>query len=390
MPRTTHAHPVSRHPNLPVPPTPLIGREREIAAVCDMLRREEVRLLTLSGPPGVGKTRLGLQVTADLSNSFEHGAYFVPLAPIRDPGLVISAIAQALKVAETGGQPFLDTLKGYLAERQVLLFLDNFEQVVESAPLVGELLSACPRLKVLVTSREVLRVYGEHEFSVLPLSLPNPNSDLMKVLHRSESLSLFEARARAARPSFRITEENAPTVAEICRRLDGLPLAIELAAARINVLTPRAIADRLQHRLHLLTSGPHDLPERQQTLRSAIEWSYSLLTREEQRIFRLLSVFRAGSTLEAIEAVCGDLGDDASSGPKSDVLDEIASLINKSLLRQVEGEDEEPRYSMLETIQEYGLSLLASTGEAHDAMRTHALYFLYLAEEAEAEMRGPH
>jgi non-specific serine/threonine protein kinase len=355
-----------------------------------MLRRDEVRLLTLIGPPGVGKTRLGLQVAADLSGDFPDGVYFVPLAPIRDPGLVVSTIAQALNVAETGGQPLLDTLKAYLTERQSLLFLDNFEQIVEAAPLMGEILSACPGLKLLVTSREVLRVYGEHEFAVPPLTLPDPGSDQVNLQRRYESLSLFEARARAVRPSFRITEENAPSVAEICRRLDGLPLAIELAAARINVLTPRAIADRLQHRLQLLTSGPHDLPERQQTLRSAIEWSYSLLPQQEQRLFRLLSVFRAGCSLTAVIAANeGEQNETPAGVQASEVIDGIASLINKSLLRHEEEAEGDPRYYMLETIQEYGLSLLAQLAEADEVQRRHALYFLSLAEEAEAEMRGP-
>jgi predicted ATPase/DNA-binding CsgD family transcriptional regulator len=352
-----------------------------------MLRRDDVRLLTLLGPPGVGKTRLGLQVAADLSFDFADGVYFVSLSPIRDPGLVVSAIAQSLHATENPGQPLLETLKRLLAEKQTLLFLDNFEQVMGASPIIGELLEACADLKLLITSREVVRLRGEHEFHVPPLGVPVEGGSQDGEVHRSEAVSLFETRARAVKPGFRLTADNTPIVTEICRKLDGLPLAIELAAARINVLTPRAIADRLLHRLQLLTGGPHDLPERQQTLHSAIEWSYDLLPPEEQKLFRHLALFRAGCTLDAAADVV--YPSDAPGGPRPDVLDGVSSLVNKSLLRQEEGEDGESRFSMLETIREYGLALLDRAGEGEDARGRHARYYTALAEEAAVEMRGP-
>jgi predicted ATPase/DNA-binding CsgD family transcriptional regulator len=386
MPRASRkaTHPAgSPEHNLPFPPTPLIGREAEIRAACEILGREGVRLLTLTGPPGVGKTRLALQVAADLSPHFPGGVRFVPLAPVRDPGLVLSAVASAAGIAEAAGQPLLDTLKGALLGRRVLLLLDNFEQVTEAAPLIGELITSCPLLKVLVTSREVLRVYGEHEFAVPPLAMTRESTGVTpQDLQRSEAATLFESRARATRPDFQITSENAADVAEICRRLDGLPLAIELAAARINVLTPRAIADRLGRRLQLLTGGPHDLPERQRTLQGAIGWSYSLLTSREQRLFRILAIFRGGCTLESAVALIGD-------GGEGEALDLIASLINKSLLRREESSGGEARYGMMETIQEYGLGELERLEELEEIQRRHALHFLMLAESAAGEIRGP-
>jgi predicted ATPase/DNA-binding CsgD family transcriptional regulator len=373
---------VSPEHNLPFPPTPLIGREVEIQATCEILGREGVRLLTFTGPPGVGKTRLALQVAADLSPLFPGGVRFVPLAPVRDPGLVLSAIASGAGIAEAAGQPLLDTLKGALLGRKTLLLLDNFEQVTEAAPLIGELITSCPQLRVLVTSREALRIYGEHEFAVPPLAMPTESPGVTpQELQRSEAASLFESRARATRPDFSVTAENAADVAEICRRLDGLPLAIELAAARINVLSPRAIADRLGRRLQLLTGGPHDLPERQRTLHGAIGWSYSLLTPEEQRLFRHLSIFRGGCTLESAVAMSGDVSE-------GEVLDIIASLINKSLVRKEESVGGEARYGMLETIQEYGLGELERQGEREELRMCHARHFLALAETAAGEMRG--
>ena len=348
------------HPNnLPVQPTPFIGREQEIAAVEQLLRREEVRLLTLTGPGGIGKTRLALQVAAELSEVFPDGVYFVNLAPIRDSGFVVPTIAQALDVKELAEQPLLDLLKAFLREQQLLLLLDNFEQVVSAAIQVATLLAACPQLKVLVTSRMVLHVQAEQEFAVPPLSLPDPRHlPEVVVLAQYEALALFIQRAQAARPEFQLTNANARAIAEICMHLDGLPLAIELAAARIKLLPPQALLARLTPRLTVLTSGARDVPERQQTLRNTIEWSYQLLDAELQRLFRRLSVFAGGCTLQAIEAISATLDGEAGR-----VFEGVASLLDQSLLRQTEQEGEEARLVMLETIREFGLEVLAESGE---------------------------
>ncbi len=358
----THAH------NLPVQLTSLIGREQEVAAVCHLLQRQEVRLLTLTGPGGTGKTRLGLQVAAELSETFSDGVFFVNLAPLSDPELVVPTIAQALGVKEAAGQPLLDLVSAWLREKELLLLLDNFEQVAEAAVEVSALLARCPQLNVLVTSRAVLHLSGEHEFPVPPLSLPDPRHlpDLM-TLSQYEAVALFIARAQAVKPEFQVTNANAPAVAEICVRLDGLPLAIELAAARSKMLPPQALLARLGQRFTLLTSGAQDVPARQQTLRNTIAWSYDLLDAGEQRLFRRLSVFVGGATLEAVEALYTTLGDEPGQ-----VLDGIASLIDKSLLRQTEQEAEEPRFVMLETIREYGREALTAHGEVEATRQAHA------------------
>jgi predicted ATPase/class 3 adenylate cyclase/DNA-binding CsgD family transcriptional regulator len=373
--------------NLPVQPTSLIGREKEVAALLNLLQREEVRLLTLTGPGGTGKTRLGLQVAAELSETFTDGVYFVNLAPLSDPHLVVATIAQTLDLKEVAGQSLLDLLKEALHWKHLLLLLDNFEQVVDAAMDVAVLLAVCPNLKVMGTSRMTLHIRGEQEFPVPPLAVPDPKRlpDLVTLSHY-EAVELFLARAQAVKPEFQLSKTNAPAIAEICARLDGLPLAIELAAARIKLLPPQALLARLGQRLAVLTSGPRDAPARQQTLRNTIAWSYHLLDAQEQRLFRQLSVFVGGCTLEAAEAVCAALGDGDGAGP---VLDGVASLIDKSLLQPTAQKEGELRLVMLEIIREYGLEALAASGEMEANQRAHALYYLELAEKAEQEIEGP-
>ena len=366
--------------NLPAQITSFVGRQREITEVKNLLAGS--RLLTLSGPPGTGKTRLALQVASQVLHHFEDGVYFVELAPISDPGLVTTTIAQVLGIGESGSQPLLDALKNYLRRKNLLLLLDNFEQIIAAAPLVGELLSSSPGLKALVTSREALRVYGEQEYLVPPLTLPDLDpSGPMRSLLQYEAIELFIQRARAVRPDFSLTEDNAQAVAEICVRLDGLPLALELAAARSNMLSPEMMRHRLESRLGVLVSGPRDIPARQQTLRGAIDWSYDLLESPEKTFFARLAVFQGGRTVEAVEVVCShDLNIDVFTG--------LESLMNKSLLRRIEGIVEEPRFVMLEMIHEYARERLQTSGEAEDLQRRHAEYFLALAERGTPELRG--
>jgi predicted ATPase/class 3 adenylate cyclase len=376
------------HPNnLPVQLTPFIGREQELPAVQQLLCREDVRLLTLTGPGGAGKTRLGLQVAAELSDCFDDGVFFVNLAPVSDPALVVPTIAQALDIREGTGQPLLEHVKQELQHKHMLLLLDNFEQVVTAGVQLVDVLAACPQLKILLTSREVLHVHAEHEFPVPSLALPDPGHlpDLAALSHYA-AVALFLQRAQAVKPDFKITNTNARAIAEICVRLDGLPLAIELAAARMKLFPPQALLARLDQRLSVLTGTSRDVPARQQTLRNTISWSYYLLDAAEQRLFRRLSIFVGGCTLEAVEAVCADASDGGEAGQ---VLDRVVSLIDKSLLHQTEQEGQEPRLVMLETIREYGLEQMLVNGEIETARQGHAEYYLRLSEQAEPELVGP-
>ncbi|MFI5340262.1 MAG: tetratricopeptide repeat protein [Candidatus Methylomirabilales bacterium] len=371
--------------NLPAQPNELIGRDEEVETVRQLLLRERVRAVTLTGAGGTGKTRLALQIASNLTNEFPDGVYFVTLASISDPNLLASSIAVALGIRENAARPVLESVMEALQHKHMLLVLDNFEQIVAAATVVVDLLATCPGLKVLVTSRIVLHLSGEHEYQVPPLKLPEigrlPGTES---LERYSAIALFLERARAVKPGFTLSNENAPAVAGICAHLDGLPLAIELAAARIKLLSPQAMLDRLGSRLDFLKGGARDLPARHQTLRQAIAWSYDLLTEDEKGFFRRLAVFTRGCTLEAVEAVCG-----ADGGLGMDALDGVATLVDKSLLRQEEGPGEEPRFVMLETIRDYGLESLKAAADWEFARRAHAAYFLALAEQAEAELTGP-
>ena len=366
---------------LPLPTTPFIGREAELAALTAMVTNRQTRCLVLVGPGGVGKTRLALQLADAVAGTFADGAIVVPLAPVRHPDLVLTTIARALGMWEVGDQPIADRLREALRDRDLLLILDNFEHLLPAAPHVADLIAACPKVMVLVTSRARLNLAGEREQVVSPLAVPGDGpaaGDVGDV----PSVRLFGARAIDAAPDFTLTAANTATVAAICRRLDGLPLAIELAAAWMRILSPAALLARLDERLPLLIGGPRDLTPRLQSMRDAIGWSYDLLTSEEQTRFRRLAVFTGGFTLDAARAVFSDRDD------RHAVLETLVTLSDRSLLRPITEDTGEPRFTMLETIREYGLEQLVASGE-EDSIRTgHATYFLALAERIEPDLYG--
>src|SRR2546427_5173193 len=374
----------ARFQNLPPLLAPLIGREQQEQAISALLLRPGIRLLTLTGAGGIGKTCLAQKVAADLISVFAHGACLVQLAPLSDFHLVIPTIAQTLGLRDVEERSLFESLKAFLQDKHLLLLLDNFEQVLEAAPALVELLLACPSSKILVTSRAVLHVEGEYEFSVPPLSLPDPHHlPGHEELAQYAAVALFVQRAQMVKPQLVLSEDNAAAIAQICIQLDGLPLSLELAAARIKLLSPQALLGRLNHRLAVLTGGRQDAPTRQHTLRDTISWSYDLLTVEEQRCFRRLAIFVGGCTLEAAEAVCSQAAD--LSPPAIDL---VASLLDKSLLQQSDRGADEPRLLMLETIREYALERLADSGEWEGTEGTRALYYLTLAERGDPELFG--
>jgi predicted ATPase/DNA-binding XRE family transcriptional regulator len=369
---------------LAVPLTPLVGREREEAAIADLLQQEGLRLLTLTGPGGVGKTRLALHVAAALRGDFADGAAVVSLAALRDPALVLPAIAHALGAPAGGARTPEERLIAYLGGRHLLLVLDNFEQVAAAGPALAALLGACARVTALVTSRAALHVRGEHEFLVPPLALPGPaHAADPAALRRIASVVLLMERARAVRPGLALTAENAAAVAAVCTRLDGLPLALELAAVRLKLLSPKALLARLEHRLTVLVGGARDLPARQQTLRDTLAWSHGLLTADEQMLFRRLGVFAGGCTLEAAEAVYAGTG-----GEARDLSIGIASLHEQNLLYIADQPDGDPRIAMLETVREFALEELERSEEATGVRWAHARYYLALAEDADTDLHG--
>jgi non-specific serine/threonine protein kinase len=361
--------------------TPLVGREQEAAEVRALVLHPTARLITLTGPGGVGKTRLASHVVTNLDTGFDE-VVLVEFAPVHDHNDVAARIAQALGVAESAGESPVDALIGTLRSRNLLLVLDNFEHVVSAGPVLVDLLVACPWVTVLVTSRALLRVSGEHVLSVPPLALPEPARPFpTTAVGQYEAVRLFVERSRAVSPEFALSEENAATVVEICRRLDGLPLAIELAAARVTVLQPRALLTRLNRRLTLLTGGAHDVPERLRTMRAGIAWSYDLLSSSEQALFRRLAVFTGGFGLAAAEFV--------QPKGRPPALDTVAALVDQSLLQRTVPDGDEPRFAMLETIREFGVEQLEASGDEAMARRLHAAYFQQLAADAEPELRGP-
>ncbi len=376
---TTEQVPVFELPqtNLPQKLTPLVGRDAERDDVLSLIRRDDVRLVTLTGPGGTGKSRLSLEVGNELLREMDDGVWWISLAPIRDARLVISEIASTLDVAE-GGASLLDAVRASIKDRTLLLILDNFEQVLDAAPSIGKLLASAPRVKAIVTSRSPLRIDGEREYAVPPLTTPPLDLPLdAQSLKNYASVALFVERASAVKSDFTLSPENASAIAELCVRLDGLPLAIELAAARVKVLPPRAMLARVENRFGLLAGGSRDLPERQQTMRAAISWGYQLLTESEQQLFASLAVFRGGFTLEQAERLVGD----------PFVLDGISSLLDKAFLRRdPASQDDEPRFMMLETIRDYGLEVLAEQSRDADLRRAHALLMTAIAEENELDV----
>jgi predicted ATPase/DNA-binding CsgD family transcriptional regulator len=388
-PPPSHLHPIplaplgdpdQGSPALPVWLTGFVGREREVAEV-GALFRAGTRLLTLTGPGGVGKTRMAVRLATMLTPDFPDGVTFVGLAPVADPSLVLPTIAQALGVREAGNRPLIERMGKLLGARRLLVVLDNLEHLAAAAPQLVDLLAACPGLTLLVTSRVVLRLSGEQVYPVGPLALPEATRPLAsREAAEQEAVALFVQRAQAADPTFALTTENAATIVEIVRRLDGLPLAIELAAARVRSLTAGALLTRLSDRLRVLTGGARDLPERQRTMRNTVAWIHDLLAPDEQVLFRRLAVFADGWTLDAAEAVSGAAGDLAT-----DVLDGMSSLVDKSVVARWDGatpDGVEPRFAMLETIREYGREQLAASGEEPAVRTAHAAYFLTLAEQS--------
>ena len=366
--------------NLPAKTTTFIGREQEINKLTGLLDGTDHRLVTITGPGGSGKTQLALQVGRRLTGEFADGVWFTDLSQLSDPDLIASSIASVLGVKERGDRSAFESLQEYLVHREVLLLLDNFEHLIEGAPIVGELLSSAEGLKCLVTSREPLRVYGERELPLRPLSLPEADEEItLEALGNSEAVQLFRDRAAAIDPRFEVTADNAYEVSEICRRLDGLPLAIELAAARVRMFPPKALLEQLDDRLGTLTGGPRDAPVRQRTLRGTLKWSHSLLSTNEQALFSRLGIFVGGCDLRSLRAVCGDIRDDELVGS-------VQSLLAKSLLYQEAGLESEPRYRMLETIREYALDQLDAEELRDEIARRHARYFADLVELAREEL----